>query len=759
MSTPSLARTPARAWSAIVLLVLLLALVVERSQPPAPRGAEAPPSEFSAARARAVLGRVLGDGSPHPIGSRSHDAVRERILAELRQVGAEPEVRSVFACDSWGTCATTQNVWARLPGTTESTKEVLLAAHYDSVGAGPGVSDDGVGVAAVLETVRALRSQAPLARSVVVWIDDGEESGLLGAEAFATLPEAKSVGAVVNLEARGTRGASLMFETRKDNAWVIRLLARALPHPATNSVFYTIYQYLPNDTDFSVFKREGLQGVNFAFVGDVTHYHTPLDDLAHVSGGSLQHHGENALAMVRAFAGADLESPPTGDEVYFDLLSLTVVHWPAGWTLGLAIFAFALVLSATVRLRRGIELRAAEVAWGIFGWLAIVVASALSAFAVHKALVALGALPLSWVAHPAPTLLAIWVAPLAVGLWLAPLVGRRAGEGGLWVGAWTVSALIGVTLAMTFPGTSYLFVVPALVAGACGSVVRPARRELGLRSMVVLLPAVASAALIFPLGWGLWDGLGVPVLAGIAVAVAFVVTTAAPALARATPRMRSAALLLVLVAASVAIWVPARSADHPESVNLWYLDDRDTGRASVLALPASGTLPSGLSAAAAFTRPATRQFPWQRQPALETGAAPLGVQAPELLVLERTNVPGGRRVRLSVRSVRGAGHLRLFVPGQAELSEILVAGRPLPAPTARDRGASSQDRWFTFPAASSEAIEITATIAHSEAVEVLLQDWNLGLPPAAGRFPEARGPLAVPSGVGDLTIVQRRAKL
>jgi len=48
---------------------------------------------------------------------------------------------------------------------------------------GPGAADDGAAVAAVLETVRALRTQAPLRNDLVVLLIDGEENGLLGAQA------------------------------------------------------------------------------------------------------------------------------------------------------------------------------------------------------------------------------------------------------------------------------------------------------------------------------------------------------------------------------------------------------------------------------------------------------------------------------------------------------------------------------------------------------------------------------------------------
>lgn len=60
-----------------------------------------------------------------------------------------------------------------------------LAAHYDSVAAGPGPSDDGAAVAAMLESVRALLTADRLRNDLVLLNTDGEEDGLLGAAAFA----------------------------------------------------------------------------------------------------------------------------------------------------------------------------------------------------------------------------------------------------------------------------------------------------------------------------------------------------------------------------------------------------------------------------------------------------------------------------------------------------------------------------------------------------------------------------------------------
>src|SRR5690606_32965390 len=138
--------------------------------------------------------------------------VRERLIATLRSLGLEVSTQEAFACrEQWFTCGNVVNVMTRLPGNGEG-PAVLLTAHYDSVGAGPGVSDDLAGVVAILEAARLLLEDEPMRNSVILLFTDGEEMGLLGAEAFALHPWLDDVGVVVNLEARGTAGQSILFE-------------------------------------------------------------------------------------------------------------------------------------------------------------------------------------------------------------------------------------------------------------------------------------------------------------------------------------------------------------------------------------------------------------------------------------------------------------------------------------------------------------------------------------------------------------------
>src|SRR5271168_501937 len=206
---------------ALAGILLLLAATWLAYRPPAPRGPETAPTAFSAFRAQAILKSLVGDGQPHPIGSSANARVRDAIVAQLSALGLAPELQTGLVCSKWGVCGTPTNIVVRVKGNATENDAVLLAAHYDSVPAGPGDSDDGAGAAAVLEVARALKSGPAPLHSIIFLIDDGEEAGMLGARAFVdSHPWTSEVRAAVNIDARGTAGQSIMFETGSANDWV-----------------------------------------------------------------------------------------------------------------------------------------------------------------------------------------------------------------------------------------------------------------------------------------------------------------------------------------------------------------------------------------------------------------------------------------------------------------------------------------------------------------------------------------------------------
>ena len=144
------------------------------------------------AGARLRHGRAEGDWASSPRSSSPHD---------FREPGRES--------DPHPTRHLVRNIVARWRGSGPAGKKaLLLSAHYDSVARGPGAGDDASGVAAILESLRALKAGPAPERDVIILINDGEEVGLFGADVFADEhPWAKDVGVVLNFDARGQLAA------------------------------------------------------------------------------------------------------------------------------------------------------------------------------------------------------------------------------------------------------------------------------------------------------------------------------------------------------------------------------------------------------------------------------------------------------------------------------------------------------------------------------------------------------------------------
>ncbi len=736
----------------VALSGAVLAAVAVRLEPPPPRPADAPASSFSAGRALAILRGLLGEGVPHPVGSDANRRVQDRIVAELERLGLRPEVQEAFGCGRFGMCATVRNLLVRIPGERPG-KAVLLMVHDDSVPAGPGASDDGSGVAAALEVVRALREGPPLPRPVVLLVDDGEEGGLIGAQAFLeSHPWAREVGAIVNLEARGTSGPSLMFQTTGDDGWLARLLAGALQRPAASSVFPAVYRLLPNDTDLSVFEPLRVPGVNFAFIRGASRYHTPRDDLAHLDPGSLQHHGDNALAMVRALAAADLESPPPGNAVFFDVLGLLVVRWPEKASLPLALLAAVLALAGTwVRTRRE---RLGAAALGFLAFLAVPVAAALLALAARPAA---GAGP--FVAHPSGVA-AAFLAAGAAAVFLAAALFRRAGPFGLRAGAAMGWAALAIATAALLPGTSHLFVVPALAAA---TVIAPslARPEHAAGDLLV---AAAAGLVLFPVALLVTDALGVG--AGpIAAAVAGIALSPLAPLAAALPEPRrwlpaaGAGVAFVLALGAVAA-APRHSADAPEHVLVLFHQDAGSGKARWLVHAPSGRMPAPMRAFAAFGDRPELPVPWGRvRPSFAAEAAPLPSQGPVLLLRDRA-VEGGRlRVRAHLSSARGARDAYLLFPPDARVESVSFGSTRVPPAYARARtwfGGWQIYRCLTLP---PDGIDVEIALGNGGPWEVVVADQSQGVPAAGEALVAARPAWAAPVQEGDVTLFTRQVRL
>jgi len=459
----TLRATPPLAGITLLFFALCSAIVIGLDSPPRPASDRVPLSEFSAERAVkhiAVIARA-----PHPINSPEHDAVRDYILNTLRQIGVTPQVqRTTDVNETYGVDGAVENIVCRLPGATRE-KAVLLVAHYDSVAAGPGASDDGVAVAALLESARAFKLLPQLKRDVIILFTDGEEPGLLGARAFVSEhPWARDVGVVLNFEARGTRGPSLMFETSSENGWLISNFGRAASHPAANSLSYEIYKRMPNDTDFTIFRRAGYSGLNFAFIDGLVSYHTPHDSIDAVNLGSLQHHGDYILELTRQFGNAASGDPKEANSVYFDVLGQALVRYSRATSIFLCGLAALLFVVACVLGLRSKSLRIGPSLVGIIlavlGIVAVVAGAEAAAWltsAVQSPRIRAGLM-----SNTGWYILGFSAIGLACSLAMYSLVVRRIGSDNLMIGGVLVWLGLGLATTIYFAGASYLFIWPML---------------------------------------------------------------------------------------------------------------------------------------------------------------------------------------------------------------------------------------------------------------------------------------------------------
>ncbi|MDE2252326.1 MAG: M20/M25/M40 family metallo-hydrolase [Gammaproteobacteria bacterium] len=762
-------------WATLLALLAFTLSSQWLYQPPAPLPANAPAGEFSAQRAAQVLDELVGDDAAHPIGSAADARIRARIIARLHALGIPAETRSGWVCDRWLLCGWTVNVVARIAGSEPAGGAILLAAHYDSVPSGPGAGDDGIGVASVLEIARILKLGPPPRHPVVLLINEGEEAGLLGARMFVDRdPEARAVKAAINVDARGDSGPSLMFETGPATDFSIRLFARAAQRPTSNSLYYFIYKLLPNDTDFTVFKAAGYEGLNFALIGDVERYHTPLDRLALLDRGSLQHQGQNALASLQAFAGADLAAARPAGAVFFDVFGRTLLHWPAAISAAIGLGLAALLLLALWPLARagvlGVRAVARALAMLLGGWLAAAVIAALLLALLRAA----GAVPpaqsYSWAAHP----FGMHLACLALAL-LAPFAAQRLVTG-LNAWAWWCAnvlwlAALALLCSLAVAELSFLFLAPLVASIPAALLARRALRadaRAAVPGIVAALPVLGAAFTLVPSLLLTYPALGADAWPIITAVAGLVVLGLAPLLAQAGARsVRAyglAALLVLLAGVTATLLAPPYSTRMPQRTLLWYALDADRGRAHWVLQPDSKRDPPRIDFAATSAAPLPAT-PVGVIASLRYAAAPrLAYAAPELQPLPAApGDPAGLR-RVHLRSMRAAPELQLAFPRGFPLKsvQVLDGARAIAAHPWRGPDGTS---WLELVGLGPDGVDLAidtgapAAAAPTATRSLRLADRSYGLPPAGAALRAPPPTLTTPSQDGDLTIVYRSVEL
>lgn len=335
-------------FAVLLLLLLTVWYLFNFSRPSYSENEEIAETSFSTTRAFHHVEQM--STAPHFVGSPDHNRVRNYIVDRLQDLGLEVQTQNGYSLNKNGALSYARNILARIPGDGTG-KSLVLMSHYDSAGhSSYGASDAASGVATILEGVRAFLAEGEShSNDIILLITDVEEVGLLGARLFVKEhPWAKDADLALNFESRGSGGNSFMLlETNEGNANLIRQFKNAgANYPVTNSLAYSVYKMLPNDTDLTVLREQGnINGFNFAFIDDHYDYHTANDIPANLDKETLAHQGSYLMPLLDYFKDADLSRLDADEDlIYFSVPPGDLITYPFSWIMPMLLLGLLLFL-------------------------------------------------------------------------------------------------------------------------------------------------------------------------------------------------------------------------------------------------------------------------------------------------------------------------------------------------------------------------------------------------------------------------------
>lgn len=718
------------------------------------------PDQFDTNRAMERLGRVL-DGTPHPVDSAALDETRARLMQEVRTLGYSPELRAANVCQDLSgnavRCAFVQNIFFTA-GPAEG-PALVLSAHYDSVEASPGFGDDGIGLAVWLEVAHHLKRQPP-EKQVVFLLTDGEETGLLGAQAFVdNLKDYPfEVGRIVNLEARGVRGPAMMFETGHPNEHVVSDWAKSGARPFSNSMMTAVYELLPNSTDLTLHLNAGFNGINIAISDGLDFYHTNRDDLAMLNRPSVQHMGDQALGATRAFLASDWTTDSQAGEIaYSDIGTRIFVSLPQVFALVLLGLCFGVAVMLLVRPTRDggwqkLDMRALALPP------ALIAGAGLAAFVLQALLGLVRPETAFWIAHPQAFNMAIFAATALIGAALLAWLTPRAEPEALFAAGWFWFLIFGMGLSFAVPGFSMIFLIPGvafvLAGGAAWLFPRYQLIFYGVASAVLIIMFFPMVQLL-----DVTMGLGMAAMFGVVEAMVL-----APLLAMvgAIPngKVKVVAPLgaVALVAVLVSAFVPAYSVDRPLALNFTAHYDMDEQTAAVFAGARAGALPEAIRSQLTVGEHAS---PPGAAPGLSSKGIPFAPPGPAIAtVVSDTTAAGGQRtIRLQL-SAPDARQVRLRIPGAANPVGVRFGGADY---TLKAGPAATYIVDIVGRAANGATVDVTLAPrpenAPAEKLDWLVQGYWTQLPAEAQGLADARPETAVKIQMGDVSVTTKKLEL
>ena len=187
------------------------------------------------------------------------DATRAYLANQLTMIGWTPQTHDY---------ANGTNVYATIPATMGSEKQIVVGAHFDTVANSPGANDNASGSAVVLAIARYLKDTPCRKAPVIIAFFDQEELGLVGARAFALMLDPAQTRAVHTID-------QVSWDNDNDRRYELELPTPALEtewRAAAVTLGVTVTSTSTSGTDHEAFRERGFAAVGLTeeYVGGDT---------------------------------------------------------------------------------------------------------------------------------------------------------------------------------------------------------------------------------------------------------------------------------------------------------------------------------------------------------------------------------------------------------------------------------------------------------------------------------------------------------
>ena len=708
----------------------------------------APDSQFSGERAHQVLLQLLPENRPHPAGSKENKEVKNRIIKWLADHGIVADVNTGWGCyPDRGRCTWTENIVARIPGTTDA-PYIALMAHYDSVDASPGAGDNMMSVAIISEIGRML-IQENHRNPVLLVFTDAEEDGRAGAEVLYTQhPIAKEIGLVLNMEGTGSVGESLLFRAINGNAAIVRSYSENAAHPRGTSLGEELIKILPSDTDLSVVDRVGITGADFGFAGFGKHtYHTPLDNTDNISLSTIQNHGGNLYGLVSSLVNQDLEKLHEDKDLAYETFYGSFLIWPLWTNYILGALSLLLLLMASYRREKPQLVRQFFIPL-----LLLVISIAIMVPTVYVLHFLRGETPLR-PQFPIPYLMLTFGAPIFCILLLTRWLNEKWQLIDFLIGITWFWFAFGLLLSFIAPKAAHIFLLPAFTLSVLALIRQRycQRNEILLLLIVVLVP-VSIGKGIQLLAWQhYWFSF---------MSLPFSVFLASYLL----PFLRGSyakgivtfGVVLFVAAAISTLALPTYDSENPQRGNLKLIQNIDTNE-SWLRFDSVNPVPENLSLVREFDL-VSAIFPWGEKDISKLSAVDTNIETRARISSFTEPYEDGRVATVNISNNHQVVTTGLVVPADSGLTEFVLDGISYPI---------SPAWWFDWQGnyvlelrgVQGKSVDLQLKFSTQDEVQAYMFEIYPGLPSGFEKEVTARNLKSVPIHDGDQQKVVRQITL